>query len=48
MLRPRPAILGSDFAIDACYPLGRITEAYRHVDAGHKKGNVIVTMTDHA
>ena len=33
--------------IDACYPLPRIADAYRHVDAGHKKGNVVVTMTDH-
>ena len=32
--------------IDECYPLERIADAYRHVDAGHKKGNVIVTMTD--
>jgi NADPH:quinone reductase-like Zn-dependent oxidoreductase len=31
--------------IDACYPLERIADAYRHVDAGHKRGNVIVTMT---
>ena len=31
--------------IDACYPLERIAAAYRHVDAGHKRGNVIVTMT---
>ena len=31
--------------IDGCYPLERIADAYRHVDAGHKKGNVIVTMT---
>ena len=31
--------------IDASYPLERIADAYRHVDAGHKKGNVIVTMT---
>jgi len=31
--------------IDACYPLERIADAYRHVDAGHKKGNVVVTMT---
>jgi NADPH:quinone reductase-like Zn-dependent oxidoreductase len=30
--------------IDACYPLERIADAYRHVDAGHKRGNVIVTM----
>ena len=31
--------------IEACYPLERIADAYRRVDAGHKKGNVIVTMT---
>jgi NADPH:quinone reductase-like Zn-dependent oxidoreductase len=31
--------------IDACYPLSRIADAYRHVDAGHKRGNVVVTMT---
>ena len=33
--------------IDACYPLRRIADAHRHVDAGHKRGNVVVTMTDH-
>jgi NADPH:quinone reductase-like Zn-dependent oxidoreductase len=33
--------------IDACYPLPRIADAYRHVDAGHKQGNVVITMTDH-
>ncbi len=33
--------------IDACYPLPRIADAYRRVDAGHKKGNVVVTMTGH-
>ncbi len=32
--------------IDARYPLPRITDAYRYVDAGHKKGNVVVTLTD--
>jgi NADPH:quinone reductase-like Zn-dependent oxidoreductase len=31
--------------IDAAYPLQRIADAYRHVDAGHKQGNVAVTMT---
>ena len=31
--------------IDACYPLVRIADAHRHVDAGHKKGNVVITMT---
>jgi NADPH:quinone reductase-like Zn-dependent oxidoreductase len=34
--------------IDACYPLQRIADAHRHVDAGHKKGNVVVAMTDHS
>ena len=32
--------------IAARYPLDRIADAYRRVDAGHKKGNVIVTMMD--
>jgi NADPH:quinone reductase-like Zn-dependent oxidoreductase len=31
--------------IESCYPLRMIADAYRRVDAGHKKGNVIVTMT---
>lgn len=30
--------------VGACYPLARIADAYRHVDAGHKKGNIVVTM----
>ena len=33
--------------IDECYPLPRIADAYSRVDAGHKRGNVVVTMTDH-
>jgi NADPH:quinone reductase-like Zn-dependent oxidoreductase len=32
--------------IDARYPLTRIADAYRHVDAGHKQGNVVATMDD--
>ena len=31
--------------VDADYPLARIGDAYARVDAGHKKGNVVVTMT---
>ena len=30
--------------VGGCYPLDRITDAYRHVDAGHKKGSIVVTM----
>jgi NADPH:quinone reductase-like Zn-dependent oxidoreductase len=30
--------------VDTCYPLADIADAYRHVDRGHKRGNVIVTM----
>ena len=30
--------------VDACYPLADILDAHRHVDRGHKRGNVIVTM----
>ena len=33
--------------VDACYPLPRIADAYRHIDAGHKRGNVVVTMNGH-
>jgi NADPH:quinone reductase-like Zn-dependent oxidoreductase len=43
----RKLLAEGEFAplIDRRYPLAQIVEAYRYVEQGHKKGNVVITVT---
>ena len=52
-LRPEDLVLLKELAeqgqvrpvIDRCYPIEEMAEAHRYVDKGHKKGNIVVTMS---
>jgi NADPH2:quinone reductase len=45
-LRERLAEDRLEIVIDRTYPMAEIIEAHRHVDTGHKVGNVVITIVD--